>query len=332
MPRAMMEPTAHRGRKATQAHRGRRVALGRKVTLALRGRRVALGRKATQAHRGRKVRLARKVTQDHRGRKVRLARKATQDHRGRKVKPGAQGIAGARGELGTQGESGTMGIQGLQGERGEAGPQGPPGSQELQGQAGGPFDFADLAERIKPSVVRVDSPSWEGSGFFVAPSCSVVTARHIMEVEQSSELHDRASVELQSGQVVPYELQDDIASKDLVVLRATRAVNCQELTLSDVSVRMGEAVLIMGYPGLHDNSGLAAAPAHVINADATDFSADFLLHGYSHYGTSGGPIVNADGQLVGMLGGSFAVEKDADGNWIFNDYLNWAVDVAKHLR
>ena len=165
----------------------------------------------------------------------------------------------------------------------------------------------------------------------MAPSCAVVTARHIL-LSDSGELYDKASVRLQSGQVVPAEVEYEVESKDLVVLRPTRAIgDCQELPLSATSPRPGEAVLILGYPDMHPDSGISAVPAHVINTDSTD-SIDFLLLGFVTIGSSGGPIVNTDGEVVGLVWGQWAVDRDADGNWIYTDYLIAGVDVSKHLR
>ena len=88
----------------------------------------------------------------------------------------------------------------------------------------------------------------------------------------------------------------------------------------------------MGYPDMHSDSGLSAIPGHVINTDATGFASDFLILGFGTYGISGSAILNTDGEVVGLAGGNYAVDKDDEGNWIHSDYLVWAVDVSKHLR
>ena len=33
-----------------------------------------------------------------------------------------------------------------------------------------------------------------------------------------------------------------------------------------------------------------------------------------------------------MLGGAFAIEQDIAGDWVFDNNIQWAVDVTKHIR
>ena len=219
------------------------------------------------------------------------------------------------------------------GEQGEAGPQGPQGQTGPQGPQGEPFDFAAVVAQSQIGVVKITSPESHGSGFFVKPNCSVVTARHVVEKDGSNVLHSKADVQLHTGQVVPFEVQYDIESKDVAVLRPMRSISCDELPMSEQSVRIDQAVAILGYPDLHTQSGFSAVPANVINTDPTGYATDFLMLGFSTYGTSGSAIVDGEGQVVGMSIGSYAVDWDDEtGEWIHLNYLVAGTDVAKHLR
>ena len=245
---------------------------------------------------------------------------------------GAQGPAGPPGEMGPQGPQGESGVAGLVGAQG---PTGPPGEMGPQGPQGKPFDFAEIVEQVQESVIQVDSELFGifgGSGFFIDTSCSVVTARHNVEKLGTDDLRDQISVHLHNGQVVPYEVEYDVNVKDLVVLRPVRDIECQPLPLARASARLGEAVLTVGYPDMHSDSGLSAIPGHVINADDTGFATDFLLLSFSTYGASGAVVVNTVGEVVGMTIGRYAVDKDDAGKWIHVDYLVAVTDVSKHLR
>ena len=57
--------------------------------------------------------------------------------------------------------------------------------------------------------------------------------------------------------------------------------------------------------------------------------SDFLVLSSITYGGSGSVIVNTDGEVVGLAGGRYAVDRDDAGEWI---HMAWAVDVSKHLR
>ena len=102
---------------------------------------------------------------------------------------------------------------GSQGQAGPRGPQGPPGAAAV--------DLADLVSRVKDSVVKVKDPmlSWwtVGTGFFVAPSCSIVTARHVVEEVDSDRIARNLSVELQSGQVVAVTVRYDLAARPRII-------------------------------------------------------------------------------------------------------------------
>ena len=125
----------------------------------------------------------------------------------------------------------------------------------------------------------------------------------------------------------------DLKAKDLIVLRPTRSIECQELPLSDDEVRLGQLVLLLGFPdfGAAEDS-LSMTSAYVVNVHGT-LTTDFLLTGTINFGSSGSPMLNIQGEVIGMVGGSWAFETDDEGNYI-HDYtpLIYGYDVAKHLQ
>ena len=254
---------------------------------------------------------------------------------------GAAGAAADQGAPGPRGVAGPRGAAGATGARGSAGPQGQVGPRGPQGPSGAPgaaVDFADLVSRVKDSVVKVKNPSLSsqftvGTGFFVAPSCSIVTARHVVQEADSTRIAGNLAIELQSGQVVGVTVGYELEAKDLAVLTPARSIDCQELSMSDDTARLGQLVLLLGFPDIGGvDDSLSATPGYVVNVDPT-FSADFLLEATSNYGSSGSPVLDDRGQVIGMVRGIRAFRFDNDGNWIF-DYgpIVGAIDVASHLR
>ena len=172
-----------------------------------------------------------------------------------------------------------------------------------------------------------------GTGFFIAPSCSIVTARHNVEELDSDRLMSNLIVELQDGQVVRVTVSYDLKAKDLVVLRPTRSLNCQELPLTTDPVQLGQLVLLLGFPdfGAVEDS-LSITPGYIVNVEGTE-GVDFLVMGTITYGSSGSPILTTQGEVIGLVGGSWAFEVDDNDNFI-HDYtpLLYGYDVAKHLQ
>ncbi len=252
---------------------------------------------------------------------------------------GSQGPEGPQGEEGPQGPRGAEGPQGPQGDveglegprgpRGETGPQGPRG---LAGSPGKVADFSELASRVQDSVVSVDAPDWIGTGVFVEPDCSILTARHLLgKGTNDQDIHRQASITFRDGQVIQARVNYELADKDLALLKPTRSVNCQTLPMASRPLQVGEAVLIVGFSDFGSDSNLSAVPGHVINVD-TGSTLDFLVLGLVTQGGSGSPIINTDGEVVGPVWGSWAYTLDAAGNWIYEDFVVAGIDAAKHLK
>ena len=275
----------------------------------------------------------------HRRAGPRREREANKEYKASRAIQGRTGEVGPAGPQGIQGEQGEQGPQGDSGLTGERGRQGPTGAQGLTGPIGpgASADFADLVASIKDSVVKIKDPeitTWtSGTGFFIAPSCSIVTARHVVEELDSDRLMSNLIVELQDGQVVRVTVSYDLKAKDLVVLRPTRSLNCQELPLTTDPVQLGQLVLLLGFPdfGAVEDS-LSITPGYIVNVEGTE-GVDFLVMGTITYGSSGSPILTTQGEVIGLVGGSWGFKVDDEGNYIYNyTPLIYGYDVAKHLQ
>ena len=119
----------------------------------------------------------------------------------------------------------------------------------------------------------------------------------------------------------------------LVVLRPSRSLSCKELPLTTDPVQLGQLVMVMGFPDLGAvEDSLSFTPGYIVNVEGTE-GVDFLVMGTISYGSSGSPILTTQGEVIGMVGGSWAFETDEDDNFI-HDYtpLMYGYDVAKHLQ
>jgi len=193
-------------------------------------------------------------------------------------------------------------------------------------RAAGP-DFADMAARVGPSVVRVmtgeraaparerASPQEEmmrrfgrpapeqrerragqGSGFVIHADGFIVTNAHV--VGDNAEV----KVELADGRELPARVVGRDTATDIALLKVEAGAPLAALTFGDSDrTRVGEWVMAMGNPfglGGTVTAGIVSARGRQIGAGPYD---DFIQTDASiNPGNSGGPLFNAAGEVVGV--------------------------------
>ena len=181
--------------------------------------------------------------------------------------------------------------------------------------------FGEVSRRVGPAVVNINTeqimrsgrggldelygrrrapqqqyrrPSL-GSGFIVDPQGYILTNNHVVGKA------DRISVKLDDGRVLEAELVGTDPQTDLAVIKV-QAPDLPYLRLADSSkVSVGDWVLAFGSPfGLEKTmtAGIISAKGRVIGAGPYD---DFLQTDAAiNPGNSGGPLVNLQGEVVGI--------------------------------
>ena len=157
-------------------------------------------------------------------------------------------------------------------------------------------ELAGVVAGAGPSVVRVDDGSrLTATGVIWSADGTVLTTSHGVERD------DHLIVELGDGTRLPAEIAGRDPETDLAVLRVT-ANGLTPISQADPeTVQVGQIVLALGRPG---ESGLSATFG-IISAkqDAQDKGRpEYVLHTDAtlYPGFSGGPLVNAAGQMVGL--------------------------------
>jgi putative serine protease PepD len=155
------------------------------------------------------------------------------------------------------------------------------------------------------------SGSAQGTGFEVDASGDIVTNYHVIS--------DAASIRVTLDNGVSYQAkvvaQD--ASNDLAVLRIDApAARLHPLALADSSnLQVGDAVLAIGDPyGLTDTAtaGIVSALDRTINAPNGSKITDAIQTDAAlNSGNSGGPLLNASGQVIGV---NSQIESQSGGN------------------
>ncbi len=185
------------------------------------------------------------------------------------------------------------------------------------------FDVADLAERVKPTVVnitttqRVSAPMMgypfehfmgpeggppqgerqgAGTGFIIDPSGYVVTNEHVVRDA------DEVSVKLADDREFPADVVGRDSKLDIALLRIRDARDLPSVHLgSSDALRVGESVLAVGNPfglGHTVTLGIVSAKARSIGAGPYD---DFIQTDAAiNPGNSGGPLFNWRGEVIGI--------------------------------
>ncbi len=197
-------------------------------------------------------------------------------------------------------------------------------------------DFADLAERVVPSVVSVfatdevtpeemrkrqgmpndpfhfffgpfgvpreEEPQVrrsEGSGFFISSDGEVLTNNHV--VEDADEL----KIELVDGTRYDVKLVGRDPATDIALLKVEKPDReFPALVLGDSdAARVGEWVMAVGNPLGMDHTvtvGVVSAKGRVLGISDTSFENFIQTDAAINFGNSGGPLVDERGQVIGI--------------------------------
>jgi serine protease Do len=194
-----------------------------------------------------------------------------------------------------------------------------------------PETFADLAEKLLPTVVNVSTttkidpgegapddleeffrdfferrgqpmperprraPTSLGSGFIIDPNGYIVTNNHVIAEA------DEITIRLQDDNTYKAELIGTDAQTDIALLKID-AENLPHVKFGDSNkTRIGDWVIAIGNPfglGGTVTAGIVSARSRDINAGPYD---DFIQTDASiNRGNSGGPMFNMDGEVIGI--------------------------------
>lgn len=165
-----------------------------------------------------------------------------------------------------------------------------------------------VVDAVRPSVVHVlgDAESCRrrlsGSGFVSAPDY-VITNAHVVAGTDTVELD--TVLGLKRATVVLYDPEVDVAVLHVPDL------GLEPLGTAPGAARSGDSAMVMGFPG---NGPFTVSPVRVrerLNISGPDIYATgrterevFTLRGTIRQGNSGGPLVSASGEVLGVVFGT----------------------------
>ncbi len=211
----------------------------------------------------------------------------------------------------------------------------------------GAVNFADVAERINPAVVNIDSASkgrersrrdepdglprdfdgprqGSGSGFIIDHAGYILTNYHVIDGAE------RITITLADGRAFRGEVVGTDPDIDVALLRIQGAHDLPEAPLGNSDeLRVGEWVCAIGNPLGYVHS-VTVGVVSFIGRKLFDASLDDYIQTDAaiNFGNSGGPLINAGGQVIGI---NSAISSRAS-NIGFAVPINQAVAILPQLK
>ncbi|XP_077482058.1 serine protease HTRA1B-like isoform X2 [Stigmatopora argus] len=187
--------------------------------------------------------------------------------------------------------------------------------------------IADVVEKIAPAVVHIELfrkmayskrevAVASGSGFVVSEDGLIVTNAHVVANKH------RVKVELKSGATFEAKILDVDEKSDIALIKIDTRTKLPVLLLGrSADLRPGEFVVAIGSPfslqntvttGIVSTTQRGGKELGLRNSDMDYIQTDAIIN----YGNSGGPLVNLDGEVIGIntlkvtAGISFAIPSD----------------------
>ena len=170
----------------------------------------------------------------------------------------------------------------------------------------GKLDIAGIIEKVEPAVVAIttdggpDSGGAAGTGFVLTPDGFIATNNHVVEGAS------RISVAFNDGTSKAATVKGTDPANDLAVIKVN-ATDLTAVTLGDSSkVQVGDDVVAIGNAlalegGLSVTQGIISGLHRQVSTDAGSALFGMLQTDAAiNPGNSGGPLVNAQGQVIGI--------------------------------
>ncbi|XP_023685516.2 serine protease HTRA3-like isoform X1 [Paramormyrops kingsleyae] len=196
------------------------------------------------------------------------------------------------------------------------------------------FNFiADVVEKITPAVVHIELflrhplfgrnvPLSSGSGFIMSEAGLIVTNAHVVSSTKSLSGRQQLKVRLHDGDTYEAAIRDIDKKSDIATIKVNPQKKLPVLRLGhSADLRPGEFVVAIGSPFALQNTVttgiVSTAQRDGKELGLRDSDMDYVqTDAIINYGNSGGPLVNLDGEVIGIntlkvtAGISFAIPSD----------------------
>ena len=142
---------------------------------------------------------------------------------------------------------------------------------------------------------------WQGSGFLVSADGLIATAGHVVEDTESFEVMFQDGTRIMAD----FVHMENMGTCDVgfIKLRDKLAKDLPYFKF-DTEIKIGEDIVILGYPwGLNNGIAMTKGIVSLFNRDEPFFGTKLVVHvdAASYPGNSGSPVVDMDGECIGIL-------------------------------
>ena len=155
------------------------------------------------------------------------------------------------------------------------------------------YDYSNLYETARPAIVQVTTDDGSGSGFLVTSAGHIATNYHV--IRNSRYL----AVQFPNGRKVKAEVAAINPQHDMAILKVNSEIveDIRPLPVlpseKDEAIKVGIPVVAIGSPL---NQKFLMTQGILSKVDESTVLGDFLLQP----GNSGGPLLNHDGEVIGI--------------------------------
>ncbi len=208
--------------------------------------------------------------------------------------------------------------------------------------AGDSLDVAQVVAKVEPAVVSIQASTNQGpfastaagSGIILTSDGEVLTNAHVVNGASSIKVTLNGESQSRTATLVGID-----TSADLALLKITGASGLptvtigksSEMAVGDDVVAIGNALALQGGPTV--TSGIVSALNRSIDTDSGQMTGLIQTDAAISSGNSGGPLVNAAGQVIGINSAAAASTQNTTAQNIdFAIPIDKAMTVVQQLR
>ncbi|MET0921488.1 MAG: trypsin-like peptidase domain-containing protein, partial [Acidimicrobiia bacterium] len=219
-------------------------------------------------------------------------------------------------------------------------------SSSVNGSGSADLDANAVSETVDPAIVNISTQTSQGeaagTGLLISSKGLVLTNHHVISGAEEVQVEVGGNGKTYDAHVVGYAIDDDVALVQIEDVSGLPTVKTSSDVLANDSVLViGNALGRGGDPTVSPGT-VEALGQQITATDETGSSAETLtdmiqISASVQPGQSGGAVVNADGEVVGMTtaastGGGYRFGGSQSANEAFAIPIARALSVAKEIQ